>query len=80
MTRLSPERFAAAAAVYDPSLLMRVQAQPAKPRRPRATLRGETVGAVLLAATKASRRCSSSSWGWKRSVNATSASCATAAG
>ena len=52
MTRLSPERFAAAAAVYDPSLLMRVQAQPAKPRRPRAALRGETGGAVLLAATK----------------------------
>lgn len=45
---MSPERFAAAAAVYDPSLLMRLQAEPAKPRR---TLpRGETGGAVLLAA------------------------------
>ena len=53
LTTLAP-RFAAAAAVYDPSLLARVQTEPPRPRRGLpGWLREETGGAVLIVAAVA---------------------------
>jgi Na+/H+ antiporter NhaA len=66
--RPDPERFAAAAALQDPSLLLRARARnasaPLRPVRTRGALKGETVAALLLvAAVVAALLWSNSPWG-----------------